>query len=201
VIGGIGCRLHGGDHVITDLDACPACGQENFDRLAAAPEERDARLLRPELGDSEVRANMLRRIAVRHWRTRAGDIDVLKSPPWRVVAGRSTLARSPQERRRSEWTRPRSASKRGRTPSAQKNTPTARETGRRYLSSAHSRPAKRRKRRPVAPWPATRPPNSHSSRRRPTTPRSLIARWPQRLCQTFRPQRRAHDHEQLAKVR
>lgn len=80
VIGGIGCRLHGATRTTKDLDICPAFDRENRRRLSAALTDLGAVLrLRPELGDIEVRPHpqLLAEFPVTHWRTRAGDIDVL----------------------------------------------------------------------------------------------------------------------------
>jgi len=80
VVGGFAAQLHGATRQTKDLDLCPARSKDNLDRLAAALHDLAARLrLPPELGDVEVRANakLLREITVTHWRTRAGDIDVL----------------------------------------------------------------------------------------------------------------------------
>ena len=80
VVGGFAAQLHGATRQTKDLDLCPAPSEDNLDRLAAALQDLAARLrLPPELRDVEVPANgkLLREIPVTHWRTRAGDIDVL----------------------------------------------------------------------------------------------------------------------------
>jgi hypothetical protein len=84
VVGGVGCQLHGAERLTRDLDVCPEWGEDNFVRLAAALDELDARLrLPPDMGDFEIPpdARLLRRTATTHWRTRAGDVDVMLSIP------------------------------------------------------------------------------------------------------------------------
>jgi hypothetical protein len=61
-----------------------AWAQENFDRPAASLEDLDAHLdLPPVLGDLEVRPNreLLARMAMTRWHTRAGVLDVLQDIP------------------------------------------------------------------------------------------------------------------------
>ncbi len=80
IIGGFAAQLHGATRQTKDLDLCPQWSQDNFDRLADALTELGARLrLPPELGDVEVLPNskLLRETPVTHWRTSAGDVDVL----------------------------------------------------------------------------------------------------------------------------
>jgi hypothetical protein len=63
---------------------CPEWGDENFKRLAAALEDLQAWLRLPaDMGDFVVppSARLLRQTATTHWRTRAGDVDVMHSIP------------------------------------------------------------------------------------------------------------------------
>jgi hypothetical protein len=80
IIGGFGAQLHGATRLTKDLDLCPAWSHNNFDRLASALIDLDARLrLPPELGKVDVfpNARLLREFPLTPWRTRAGDVDVL----------------------------------------------------------------------------------------------------------------------------
>ena len=80
VVGGIAAWLHGARRPTQDLDICPDLDLQNADRLTGALDELDARLrLRPELGHHDIPANprLLTEMPATHWRTRAGNIDVL----------------------------------------------------------------------------------------------------------------------------
>ncbi len=84
VVGGVGGQLHGAQLVTRDLDICPEAGEDNFSRLASALDALGARMKLPsDMGDFEVPpdARLLRRTATTHWRTRAGDVDVMLSIP------------------------------------------------------------------------------------------------------------------------
>ena len=80
IVGGFAGQLHGATRQTKDVDLCPAWGADDLERLAAALAELDARLrLPPGLGGVFVppNARLLRETALTHWRSRAGDIDVL----------------------------------------------------------------------------------------------------------------------------
>lgn len=84
VVGGIGAQLHGATRATMDLDVCVPWTQENFDRLANALEDLDARLdLPPELGDIEVRPSreLLARTSMTRWITSSGVLDILQAIP------------------------------------------------------------------------------------------------------------------------
>ena len=84
VVGGIGAQLHGATRTTDDLDVCVMWAQDNFDRLAAALEDLDARLeVADEPGDIEVRpsAAFLARMSMTRWHTQAGVVDVLHDIP------------------------------------------------------------------------------------------------------------------------
>jgi hypothetical protein len=84
VVGGIGAQLHGAVRSTEDLDICVDSARENFDRLAAALDDIDARLDLPaEVGDLEVppSSELLRRTTMTRWRTGAGLLDVLHDIP------------------------------------------------------------------------------------------------------------------------
>jgi hypothetical protein len=73
-------RLHEATRQSKDVDVCPAWRADNLERLGAALAELGARLrLPPELGEVFVppNARLLRETPVTHWRSRAGDVDVL----------------------------------------------------------------------------------------------------------------------------
>ncbi len=80
IVGGFAAQLYGATRQTKDVDLCPEWGADNLERLAAALAELGARLrLPPELGEVFVppNARLLRETAVTHWRSRAGDVDVL----------------------------------------------------------------------------------------------------------------------------
>jgi hypothetical protein len=84
VVGGIGAQLHGATRATKDLDVCVPWTRENFDRLATALEDLDARLDLPtELGDLVVRPSgeLLARTSMTRWITRSGVLDVLQVIP------------------------------------------------------------------------------------------------------------------------
>lgn len=84
VVGGIGAQLHGATRTTDDLDVCVPWTRENFESLAAALEDLDARLdVADEVGDLRVRpsAAFLARMSMTRWHTRAGIVDVLHDIP------------------------------------------------------------------------------------------------------------------------
>ena len=84
VVGGIGAQLHGATRRTDDLDVCVPWTRDNFDLLAAALEDLDARLdVAADLGDLQVRpsAALLARMSMTRWHTRAGVLDVLHDIP------------------------------------------------------------------------------------------------------------------------
>jgi hypothetical protein len=83
VVGGIGAQLHGAVRATKDLDICVPWARENFERLAAALDDLDARLdLPPELGiEVPPTSELLRRTSMTRWHTRAGILDVLHDIP------------------------------------------------------------------------------------------------------------------------
>jgi hypothetical protein len=84
VVGGIGAQLHGATRATQDLDVCVPWTRENFNRLAAALDDLNARLdLPPEVGDLEVHpsSELLARTSMTRWITRAGLLDVLQTIP------------------------------------------------------------------------------------------------------------------------
>jgi hypothetical protein len=84
VVGGIAAQLHGATRATKDLDIIVPWERDNFDRLAAALEDLDARLdLPPDLGDLEVRASveLIARTSMTRWLTQAGALDVMQEIP------------------------------------------------------------------------------------------------------------------------
>jgi hypothetical protein len=82
ILGGFAAQLHGATRQTKDLDLCPARDEDNLTRLADALSDLGARLrLPPELGDVEVlpSSRLLAEMTTTHWRTHAGDVDVLNA--------------------------------------------------------------------------------------------------------------------------
>lgn len=84
LVGGLGARARGATKPTQDFDFCPAATLDNLDRVAAALRSLDA-LLRveglPEGLAVPIDGRFLSNLELSTWRTRAGDIDVLKGIP------------------------------------------------------------------------------------------------------------------------
>jgi hypothetical protein len=81
VIGGIAVQVYGHVRMTNDVDLIPSPMPQNLERLAAALEELDARVLNPGSEDLTVDARMLPRATLWQLATRHGDIDVLHDAP------------------------------------------------------------------------------------------------------------------------
>lgn len=83
VIGGYAAVLHGLPRATEDIDITPSTDDENLQRLAAALDELEARLLAPgaeELLDWPWSAESLRAFTTVTTRTRHGDLDIAFRP-------------------------------------------------------------------------------------------------------------------------
>ena len=96
LVGGLGAQAHGSLRATFDIDVVPATTEENWERLAAALRELDARLRVGGMTDDEARqlpvsidAVTLRSFGSSTWMTDAGPIDVLHDLP--VSGGRRSF--------------------------------------------------------------------------------------------------------------
>lgn len=81
VIGGIAVQVHGHVRMTNDIDLIPAPTRANLERLAAALNELDARVLNPGSEGLPIDARMLPRATLWQIATRHGDVDVLHDAP------------------------------------------------------------------------------------------------------------------------
>lgn len=88
LVGGVGARAHGARRDTYDIDFVPRISDDNYDRLAAALRELDARLRVGGMTDEEARqlpvivdASTLRSFGSSTWTTDAGPLDVLAELP------------------------------------------------------------------------------------------------------------------------
>lgn len=81
VIGGLAVQVHGHVRTTNDVDLVPAPSPENLERLAAALNELDARVLNPGCEDLAIDARMLPRATLWQMATRHGDVDILHDAP------------------------------------------------------------------------------------------------------------------------
>jgi hypothetical protein len=81
VIGGLAVQVHGHVRTTNDIDVIPRPSPENLDRLAAALNELDAKVLNPGCEDLAIDARMLPRATLWQITTRHGDVDVLHDAP------------------------------------------------------------------------------------------------------------------------
>jgi hypothetical protein len=81
VIGGIAVQVYGHVRMTNDIDLIPSPTPQNLERLAAALEELEARVLNPGSEHLAIDAQMLPRATLWQLATRHGDIDVLHDAP------------------------------------------------------------------------------------------------------------------------
>lgn len=81
VIGGIAVQVYGHARMTNDIDLIPSPTPLNLERLAAALEDLEARILNPGSEHLEINAQMLPRATLWQLTTRHGDIDVLHDAP------------------------------------------------------------------------------------------------------------------------
>jgi hypothetical protein len=97
VVGGLAATVHGAARVTFDIDLVPEWTDDNLGRLAAALREADAELHTTGVKDPvpySIDAQSLRQFEVSTWRTRLGDLDVIRGTPkgWRgALAGYEEL--------------------------------------------------------------------------------------------------------------
>lgn len=102
VIGGLAVQVHGHVRTTNDVDLIPAPSRENLERLAAALNELDARVLNPGCEDLPIDARMLPRATLWQMATRHGDVDVLHEAPG--AAPFSELSERALAIKLGEWT-------------------------------------------------------------------------------------------------
>jgi hypothetical protein len=81
VIGGIAVQVYGHVRMTNDVDLIPSPTPQNLERLAAALEELEARVLNPGSEHLPIDSQMLPRATLWQLATRHGDIDVLHDAP------------------------------------------------------------------------------------------------------------------------
>jgi hypothetical protein len=81
VIGGIAVQVYGHVRMTNDVDLIPSPTPQNLERLAAALEELEARVLNPGSEHLPIDSRMLPRATLWQLATRHGDIDVLHDAP------------------------------------------------------------------------------------------------------------------------
>lgn len=81
VIGGIAVQVHGHVRMTNDVDLIPSPTPQNLERLAAALEALEARVLNPGSEELKIDAQMLPRATLWQLATRHGDIDILHDAP------------------------------------------------------------------------------------------------------------------------
>ncbi len=81
VVGGVAVQVHGHVRMTNDIDLIPAPNPENLDRLAAALNDLDARVLNPGHEQLAINGRMLPRATLWQFSTLAGDVDVLHDAP------------------------------------------------------------------------------------------------------------------------
>ncbi len=81
VVGGIAVQAHGHVRMTNDLDLIPSPRPQNLERLAAALNELQARVLNPGAEHLKIDAGMLPRATLWQFATAHGDVDVLHDAP------------------------------------------------------------------------------------------------------------------------
>jgi hypothetical protein len=81
VIGGIAVQVYGHSRMTNDVDLIPSPTPLNLERLAAALDSLEARILNPGSEHLKIDAQMLPRATLWQLATRHGDIDVLHDAP------------------------------------------------------------------------------------------------------------------------
>lgn len=81
LIGGIAVQTHGHVRMTNDADLIPAPDPANLERLAAALNSLDARVLNEGHEDEEITSAMLPRSTIWQFSTRDGGIDVMHEVP------------------------------------------------------------------------------------------------------------------------
>jgi hypothetical protein len=81
VIGGIAVQVYGHVRMTNDVDLIPSPTPQNLERLAAALQELEARVLNPGSEHLTIDAQMLPRATLWQLATRHGGIDVLHDAP------------------------------------------------------------------------------------------------------------------------
>lgn len=81
LIGGIAVQTHGHVRMTSDADLIPAPDPANLERLAAALNSLDARVLNPGHESEVINAAMLPRSTIWQFTTREGGVDVMHEVP------------------------------------------------------------------------------------------------------------------------
>lgn len=92
MVGGLAAVAHGAGRATFDIDLVPEWSKGNLERLAEALRQADARLRVPDAVPTPfpIDPSVLERFEVSTWRTRLGDIDVIRGTP---TSRRGALAR------------------------------------------------------------------------------------------------------------
>ena len=81
VVGGVGTIIQGADIVTKDVDVCPKNTKENFQRLAYALIELQAKLRGAQDVRVPIVGELLQNMQIGTWVTAFGDLDILHSIP------------------------------------------------------------------------------------------------------------------------